>query len=146
MYFRYAFRELIRGRHPDDPDWWVRSSNHHELKHVLGDATRWRGSPSEQRSLASILIACPLDELDRKSCFPDWLGHIGLVLWHTESAERETRMLTNFLVPEFLMIIGSKSDPPAELPALLEPNSRPLSWQDLEAVQIALMKRNTGAR
>jgi hypothetical protein len=132
MVFRYGFRELVRGRHPDDPDWFVHANNADRLSEVLGDAARWRGSLLEQRNLIELVAESPVADLAVSNRFADWLGHIGLVLWHTSDAERRSFTLTRSLIPQFFAMLPTSSSEAETLRGFLRHPERALSWEDLE--------------
>ena len=144
MYFRYGLRELVRGKHPDAPDWFVYADRHHDLEDVLGDATFWIGSPEEQRELAAVVSEVPLEDLRRVGRFPDWLGHLGLVLWHTKETERTSRVLTQSLVPQLVEMLPASAGSAQELRALWEEGRRVLTWSDLGSVERDLMNADRG--
>jgi len=142
MHFRYGLREIVRGKHPDNPDWFVHVRNHHELADVLGQAAQWRGSPAEQAKLIEIASAAPLTDLSKVSRFPDWLGHLGLVLWHTEMVERETRLITKRLVPQLVEMVPKGSQAAIHLGYVVQDDRRTLSWSDLKQVKRGLVSKH----
>jgi hypothetical protein len=141
MYFRYGMREMIRGTHPDDPGWPVHMSvNDAEHADALGEIAHWRASLGEQNKLIEIVARTPVRQLAQTTPFPDWLGHLGLVLWHTERAEKRSRMLTRSLTPQLVEMVPPGSNAARDMSLLLRTNTRPLAWTDLQTVEQGLLE------
>ena len=140
MYFRYALRELVRGLHPDDANWYVHSDKHHTLAAVLGDGSFWRGTPVEHQQLARIVVQTPIVALAAHSRFPDWLGHLGLVLWHCEPSARASRILSDHLTTGFAMLLPDRPWAAQGDETLSDQPNRTWRWHNLESIEVALKR------
>lgn len=135
MYFRYAFLELLKGRHPHDPIWITKKCNHHQLPSLLGDLRRVNQlSFTQQEILAEIFASASLLNISKLCRFPDWLGYLGLALRYTEKAEHSTRVLTQAWSTKLLDLVspGSKS---AQFLNSLVFNDGILTWGNLEMIE-----------
>ena len=138
MYFRYSFKELIAGKHPDTPAWIVRQGNHHTVN-ALGPIPPLGGWPiDEQRTLAKILIHADIGAVHQTCRFPDWLGYLGLAVAYTEDAEREDRTITPVIVPQLVTVVTGDTETSDFLTALQADQDRWLCWRDLEAVELGV--------
>lgn len=137
MYFRYSFKELIKGKHPDQNTWAICKKNHHNLSSLLGPLPR-SFNIDNQISLQGIAREVVLDDLRKTAKFPDWLGYIGLLLFYTEEAEGKNRVITKALVPQFLKTIRPNT-PAYELLEEIMKNKSTLTWQDLEKIEISYL-------
>ena len=144
MHFRYGFRELSRGKHPESSDWRVRK----------GDAAFPRGAePSElgqlpslggwliqdQRALASVLLTARLGNIRSEVRFPDWLGYLGLGLYYCERNEKLDRSLTKQWVPQLIEMLPQPSRCRSTFQEILNDPTRVLGWRDLEMVESNLI-------
>jgi hypothetical protein len=113
MVFRWGLKALARGLDPDDADWpvhWGPEQASTRLAEVNGPMPPAGGWPVRQQvaiqeaargtSLWSIAHDCP---------FPDWLGHLGILLHYTEDAERRNLVLTKGLAPQLVHFVQPRS-------------------------------------
>ena len=143
MYFRYSFKELIAGKHPDDSSWIVRQENHHVLN-SLGPMPSLSGwSLEEQRSLAQILVHTDIGAVHQACRFPDWLGYLGLALAYTEDAEWKDRTITPAMVPRLVALVSGNPSCSCFLEELLSAKDRHLRWRDLKTVESAIRSSRT---
>lgn len=143
QYFRYGLREISRGAHPDSLDWKVTAEQpdqwQRNLMKLLGPIPPlgpW--TEDEGRALLSVAVAANPSELAKQVAFPDWLGYFGLVLYYSETAERQDRTLTTTWVPQFLAMLPEGASARSGLQCTLASSWQTLSWRDLEHVEAGL--------
>lgn len=135
MYFRYGFKELVAGRHPDAPGWLVRQSNHHQVTRLGPCPSVGRWPMDEQRRLTDLVAQTDIIAIHRCCKFPDWLGYLGLALVYTEDAERRDRKLTVSLLPALMTLVAGHMLATQKLSAIAAADGGILSWRDLEIVE-----------
>ena len=86
----------------------------------------------QQKRLIEKVKDLSIKELVEESCFPDCLGHLGLVLSATEDAEREERILTKVWIPQFLELSKHES---TWLKSILKIEDRYLRYDDLNELE-----------
>ena len=91
-------------------------------------------SRAEQEELQRLVARTRLVSIARRAAFPDWLGHLGLVLLFTRSAERSAPRISMALVPQFLELVEPGSEADSVLRRRLA-DERPMSIADLELVE-----------
>jgi hypothetical protein len=141
LYFRYGFRELVRGKHPQSSDWRAGKAHHHRLAHDLGPMPSlgsW--SIAEQRALASVLQEASLKDIASHAHFPDWLGYLGLGLLYTEGIEREERILTSAWIPQFLDLLPPNAPLRSHLERIHDEPTGILRWRYLEQIESDLRR------
>ena len=138
MMFRYAFKELVTGVHPQADSWVTRSRNQRRLSTLLGEMPR-RLTTDDQMALGSILASADLNYLSTNTPLPDWLGYLGLGLCYTEETESMSRLLTLSWGPQLLEFLPGESSAHKLLSEIIHDDRRCLRWTDLESVEIALM-------
>jgi len=100
-YFRCGFLELAEGKHPDDAGWLSGQKRHHEMFKQLFDRSEWAlRDPGVQRAIADVLADASISQIASVCKLPDWLGYLGLGLFHTEAVERNDRKLTKAWIPQ----------------------------------------------
>lgn len=138
MVFRWALKALAKGLHPDDPQWpvhWGPEQTSTRLAYVNGTVPSVGGWPeAEQRAIQEAACGCSLERIAEKSLFPDWLGHLGVLLRYTEDVECSNLLLTRELVLQLTRFVESGSEAASMLRQRLDAN-QPLRWNDLEAVE-----------
>lgn len=137
-YFRLAFREILRGNHPDSLDWSVSGYCLHGLMEFDSDPLPRIGQwpVPHQNALARILANASLGWIAKNASYPDWIGFLGLGLFYCEDAEREERMLTCAWVPQLLEMLPSDAPSRIWLEKLSVPGSQDvLNWQHLGAFE-----------
>lgn len=140
MYFRYAFRELANGVHPDTANWIPRTSQHNQMGEKLGSMpTLDNFKIEEQSNLVAILQKSSLKNISRHCKFPDWLGYLGLALMYTSKYEQESRILTNLWIPQLLDILSNTSSSRSYFEELCSNSEKILTWQDLERIETDLL-------
>ena len=87
QHFKYAFLELALGKSPADDDWGTSMQNS-DIKKSLGEIPR--GFTYQQKeTLAIICRGADLRIISQNCRRPDWLGYLGLVLYHTRRIPKE---------------------------------------------------------
>jgi hypothetical protein len=137
MHFRYAFRELAAGKHPDSPGWVVTKQGDRSFGEGLGPIPR-ELSADEQRELSQVISEASLTEIRKVAQFPDWLGYLGLGLRYCEGDEFQSGRLTQNLVPQFLEFLEPTSDAARRLTEIRDHSPQMLCWFHLEIVEGAL--------
>jgi hypothetical protein len=131
LHFRFAFRDLSTGLHPDSPAWRV----HRAETNGYGDLPR-RFTVEEQERLVEIFAHASVAAIAASTPFPDWLGYLGLALLYTEEDEQKNARLTHSWVPQLLSLLPENS--PAR-DGLGE--AERLTWRHLECVEGAIRYR-----
>ena len=144
--FRYAFRELVAGKHPDAPEWIVSRGKQPAFGKLLPAPPRGRWPLEEQQKLAGILTRTDLREIHEACRFPDWLGYLGLALATTEDAECLDRKLTLCLIPQLMELVQRVPSCVTRLTAILSDSDRILRWSHLEMVEAGIQGRNPPPR
>jgi hypothetical protein len=133
-HFRYAFKELICGKHPDKEGWTV-NKNTRITKQVFQTLPARGGfTEQEQETLTRIVLEATLEDIRAVSKFPDWLGYLGLVLTYCGSQKDH---LSEVWAPQFLNMLPQTCH---AYDTLLEINRglRCISLNDLESIESAM--------
>ena len=67
---------------------------------------------------------------------PDWLGYLGLGLFHTEDVERNDRRLTKAWVPQLALLLREDASPRRSLRDILDNPAGVLRWEDLDGLVV----------
>lgn len=138
MVFRWALKALAKGLHPDHSEWpvyWGAQRTSDTLAAMNGPLPPAGGWPqAEQCAIQNASRGCILANVIREVPFPDWLGHLGVLLRYTEDAERNNLALTRELAPQLLELVERRSAAESMLRQRLE-DREPLRWNDLELVE-----------
>jgi len=104
--FKISFSKIIHGQHPDDDSFWPHGkSNSDPLREVDNYKDFWReASVVNQTKLASIVAEAKLSEIQAVAKFPDWLGYIGLVIYHCPSSESR-KIISDSFLPQFITML-----------------------------------------
>jgi hypothetical protein len=92
-----------------------------------------------QRNLIARIKDADLLRISSDGRFPDWLGLLGLALFHTEDAEQSDRLLTREWAGRLLELVPEGTAAALALAEMCESSERILSWHDLESVEKALL-------
>lgn len=76
-----------------------------------------------------------IEELHSKSCFPDWLGHIGLLLSSCEKAEAKSQKLSRVLLPQFKEILKADEHIIEKIDQMIK-NNHPITKEFLGEVEL----------
>lgn len=139
-HFRYGFKELARGKHPDAPDWLVREVLSYSFTEKLGPVPR-RGdltwTIAQQEELAKYIAEASLGDIISVADSPEWLGYLGLGLLYCEDEEKKSRRITLALIPQLLARVPPSSEAHVLLDNILHGNLF-LRWVHLETVEKAI--------
>jgi len=141
--FRLSFKEIVAGKHPDI-DWVLHDygrqvvSNYNEYIANLWDI-EWTNR--SQRELSRIASTASLEDISKLAKFPDWLGYLGLVLYHTEKTEERSRRLTKAWIPQLIEMVDPDNYAKKRLQEILNDEEQFLRWSTLELVEKALENR-----
>ena len=136
MNFRYGFLDIAIGRHPLDADWLSglrqrnKSTSLRRRVQIFDYLTL-----GCQKNLSIILSDANIISISMSCKFPDWLGYLGLGLFHTETYEKTTRQITNSWILQLLQILPKMSYSHRMLQRIYYDESKVLSWRDLEDVE-----------
>lgn len=139
IHFRYAFASLVEGTNPATMDWQTITATA-KRGPLPYDPASWR--PDQAQTLLDIVATAPVDELLRRVRFPDWLGHLGLVLHFCAHREAKTRTATSALTPQLVEIVPIDSDAHQRLSAILRDPKAALTPRDLDVVARVLRTRS----
>lgn len=138
MVFRWGLKALAKGLHPDEPEWphhWRSEQTSTRLAKVNGPMPAPGGWPeSEQRAIQEAVRGCRLELITGGARFPDWLGHLGVLLRYTENAELGNLLVTRELVPQIACLVEPGSNADTMLRRRLDAK-QPLRWSDLEVIE-----------
>lgn len=144
--FRWGLHALAQGKVPDDRDWvvhWSPQTTFSDLERECGPLPRGPWPIGEQQILQRLTEDLNLDELESCVTFPDWLGHLGVLLRYTEDAERGKPTLTGHLVDQLQHRVSPES-PAEELLVSIKKSGRPLRWTDLEILEHSYSRQALG--
>lgn len=144
-YFRCGFVELAEGKHPADLEWLSGQKRHHEMFRQLFDRSEWAlQDPGVQRAFAAVLADASIERIAGVCKLPDWLGYLGLGLFHTEAVERNDRKLTKAWVPQLALLLREGASSRRSLQNMLDDPAGVLRWQDLGGVEfeVAVSRRS----
>ncbi len=134
MHFRYAFKELAIGKHPNKEGWIVNNRTR-VTKEVVQVVKSF--SYRDQEILSRLVLDVPIEVIKKASKAPDWLGYLGLV---TIYCNQHIKEIGRSWSHQFLDILpkGSKA-----YNAMLEISAgeRILVLNDLELIEFALYSR-----
>lgn len=131
MHLRQGLACVGLGLHPDDPEWPIhrRSTG---TPPVLADMDWWRPDAGLQARVANEAAAVSLDDLSDRVPFPDWLGHLGVVLQGCAESEARDAVLSRSIVAQAREKLGPEMFPGRD-PA--DPAMPPLAPTELEAIE-----------
>ena len=137
--FKYAFFQLAAGTHPGSPE-WVSPGNLREASKRLRVVSRlWLVSIEGQATLCEVLSAASVASISERCSFPDWLGYLGLGLFHTREHEVKTRTLTRAWLPQLLELLPTDSSSAQYFQEMLSADGL-LRWSDLERIERDLLE------
>jgi len=133
MHFRYGFKAIALGHHPNDRDWVITNKyNPSKMLQKYGD--REEVHKFDHDILARHILDVPLTAIRDSTIAPDWLGYLGLVMFHCYARGEEIRnaWATQFIemLPRYSTAYGVMVD--------ISEGGRDLSIKDLELVEWAL--------
>lgn len=131
-HFRYAFRELARGKSPSDEDWIIKKERT-SYEDELGALPK-RYSPKEKERILELCSEASLATISDGCSFPDWLGYLGLVLHHMRSADSTYKALSIYWAKQMLEMVSSESSLRDRLKNVVAGKDL-LRLNDLEAVE-----------
>ena len=131
MHFRYAFKELANGKHPNKEGWIVNNRTR-VTKEVVQIARSF--SEQDQGILSRLVLDVPIEDIKKASKSPDWLGYLGLV---TIYCNQHIKEIGSSWSHQFLDILPKTSKAHN---AMLEISTgdRVLNLNDLELIEFAL--------
>jgi hypothetical protein len=133
MHFRYAFKELAKGKHPDKFGWIVNNR-----MPVSGFVVKVAKSFSEkdQETLSRLVLDVSIEDIKKASKAPDWLGYLGLVLVHCSNSKPQ---LSKSWAPQFLEILPPYSSS-YNMMEEIQRGVRLFHIGDLEKIETALYR------
>jgi len=137
--FIVSLAKVARGQHPDNEEFWPYGKENHSPLKELADYNDFqdRYNLGIQEKLAVVVAQAKLFDIQAISNFPDWLGYIGIVLYHCPNSNA-TKIISDSFIPQFIsMLESNKSD----YEWLKEPD-KILSIKDLELIECRLYKNN----
>lgn len=137
MHFRYGFKELINGKHPNDLNWVV-NREMHITKPELGRLPTLGGfSKLEQDKLLPFVGEPPIGQIKEVSKAPDWLGYLGLVLVYCGSNKKQ---LSGIWASQFLEMLPVGSSAHKAF-SQIDEGLKTVSLTDLELAEMSLYGR-----
>jgi len=140
--FRIAFSKIIHSQHPDDKSFW----SHKEKRQIpLREINKYNtflkdASTTDQMKLASALMGAKLSDIQAVAKFPDWLGYLGLVIYHCPNRIAQ-KIISDILLSQFIMLI--KNDLVVHDYLLEKQNQQKLlSTEDLSVIEKGLLNYN----
>jgi len=134
-HFRYALREIANGKTPEDQDWiiHINRTNYNEL-----GSFPFTYSPNECESIAEICSGANISGIKNKCIFPDWLGYLGLVLFHIKDNDLALSVISKSWSKQLLDFLPINTDIYSKLNMNLQVDSF-LTIEDLEEIESALV-------
>jgi len=139
MHFRYGFLELASGKSVNDSDWIVRRRKTSYAKQ-LGTLPK-KYSESQKESVLAICTEADIPLIASECKFPDWLGHLGLVLAHMQSESDEFKLLSSKWAAQLQGLISPKSNIWHQLKTIVN-QEKLLSLNDLANIESEIMHGN----
>lgn len=138
MQFRYAFRELVDGKTPEQSGWTTRKSlSSVELVAIGAPAGSEGWSHRDQRDLAIRLSESRADFILEFRKFPDALGYLGVALNFTRDSERQKNIIARRWAPALAAFLDEESRDRQWLRELGE-SGAPLTPDDLDRLETPL--------
>ncbi len=135
-YFRISFSKMARGLHPDEESFWPNKKDISPSKEIkeYDDFRHYDRSTTEnQIRLASIIAGAEIKDIQKVANFPDWLGYIGLAIYHCPSYKAQ-KIISKSLLPQFLEIIEKDKKIHAHF-LEKEEHNKLLTTEDLEKIE-----------
>ena len=132
-HFRYAFKELISGKHPNKVGWEVNKNTRITRSVVRMLPSMGSFTEHEQEILSQLVLEVSLEEIRTTSKSPDWLGYLGLVLVYCNNRKVQ---LSEVWTPQFLRILPQSSRAYDAMQDIKR-GVRSIELDDLEAVEKA---------
>ncbi|MFA6522713.1 MAG: hypothetical protein WCT24_03940 [Patescibacteria group bacterium] len=111
--FWISFTKLILGQHPDDDSFWpfgrLSDKQHNDKKEYMNFTLNKKADLQDQIKLASIVSESKLSNIQAVTKFPDWLGYVGLVMYHCPSQEAR-KIITDAFLPEFINLVKDNGE------------------------------------
>lgn len=133
MQFQYGLIDIALGEDPANPNW---SLDFDLRRRAKKGPRRVVWSPENQASLIDIACKTDIRGIAAASPFPDWLGYLGLVLYHTSSVERKNRKLSNCWTPQLINLVQSESASWRLLHKIFNDQIHELQWQHLGLIEL----------
>jgi len=98
LHFKYAFQDIGDGIYPDSSKWIIsiQKTDYRKEKGKIPNKL----SPLQINELIKLGLELNLVDINSKCRFPDWLGHLGLLINYTNSSNRFLD-LSNYLKSSF---------------------------------------------
>jgi hypothetical protein len=97
-------------------------------------------SEDEKAAVVSCCMDADLKVISLNSKFPDWLGYLGLILFHMQSDGEDFERLTNSWAQQLTPLVEPGSKAEQALRECLEQTSRMLELSDLELCQYGIRR------
>jgi len=109
--FRVAFSKIARNQHPDDEAFWTHCKGNRSLLKEADDYRDFFGNVSvaTQMKLASIVAGAKVADIQTVAKFPDWLGYIGLVIYHCPNRDSR-RIISNAFLHQFITMVKNNEE------------------------------------
>ncbi len=113
--FRVAFSKIVQGQHPDDDSFWPNgkiASDFFKEVDIYKDFSKdylIRTNIARQIKLASIIAEAKISDIQAVAKFPDWLGYIGLVLYHCPSQDA-LKIISDSFLPQFIALVKNNKE------------------------------------
>jgi len=88
--FRYAFRQIAQGLKPGQTGWEVYSSRTDISRQLMMPEKYYA---EERRNILGICLKANLSTIREECIFPDWLGYLGLIVYHMRTARSQQSVL-----------------------------------------------------
>jgi len=138
LHFRYSFAELAKGKSPGGQDWLIFSSITSYSK-TLGKVP-FRFSDNQKQSVLKICLDADLSFIADNCRFPDWLGYLGLVIYHTFGDFADDKNLSVDWASQLKKIVSLYSESYKIMDSIILDEQRLLSLKDLESCETDLMR------
>jgi len=110
-HLRYAFIEMSRGKSPEEEGWITRKDVNDSILFQEFGRLHPR-SRSEKEKIIKICIKANISYIADNCKFPDWLGHLGLILFHMKEARSYKLLSSNWArqLKEYVVIHYKSED------------------------------------
>ena len=135
LHFRYSFSELAAGKSPSKPKWII----HHKRTHYRGTLGPLPKNYLEDQKAILCKICCDADiKKVASTCrFPDWLGYLGLAIWHLRSDSEHYQKLSSGWAAQLVELVTENSNLRSKLSEIAQ-GEGVLNLKDLEECETDL--------
>lgn len=132
-HFRYALMQLANGLSPNDKEWIIHNDRTN-FESELGQIPRIYSEISKDKVIR-LCSTADLVALSRTCLFPDWLGYLGLILYHMNYDSDSFRMMNRKWAAQLVVMVHKDAKIHNRLKIIAEGSGGYLRLEDLEDIE-----------